>query len=139
MKRFILILFFTFTFVPLHGQNTVYVVFTSKPENDPEALALHLERQGNHLVTIQNKSLAYYQDFLYFSSDDSKIVAKPTAFLRIVSYIDWDKIGPGLNKTEALALMKNILSHDKIYFIDRKDIKYGMMHMIPVKRIESAF
>ena len=123
MKRFILILFFTFTFVPLHGQNTVYVVFTSKPENDPEALALHLERQGNHLVTIQNKSLAYSQDFLYFSSDDSKIVAKPTA----------------LNKTEALALMKNILSHDKIYFIDRKDIKYGMMHMIPVKRIESAF
>jgi len=138
MKNLIITFLFTVIYVSTYSQNTIHVVFTSSPDAENEAKAVHIERNGNHLIALQNRSLGYVYDFLYFTNDDS-ILTKPQSYLNTVSYIDWDQIGPQLSKEQAKEQIRKLLSYDNIYFIDRNDMKAGNMRLIPAKRIAPAF
>lgn len=152
MKRFILsFLFLTFCLPSWSQNDTVYVVFTSTERDDNQLCIWHnkhldynkeLYRNESHIITIINRSLNFSYKSLYLNwkkQPDNPIVKKPVSFLDTISYIDWDRVGPGLNPQETFERMKNIVSHDRIFFIDRKDIVNGEMELIPVKPMQSSY
>lgn len=138
MKNLITTFLFTVIYVSTYSQNTIHVVFTSSQDAENGAKAVHMEHDGNHLIALQNRSLGYVYDFLYFTSANS-ILTKPQSYLNTVSYIDWDQIGPQLSKEQAKEQIRELLSYDSIYFIDRNDMKAGNMRLIPAKRVIPAF
>lgn len=138
MKRFVIIALSVLAGLSIYGQKTVYVLFTSIPDGGQQAYVEHLEREGTHLFAIQNRSLGYVYDFLYFTSD-GPIPEKPLSFLDAVPCIDWDRIGPQLDKRQAAERIQYILARDSIYFVDRNDIEEGKVRPVPVRRMKSAF
>lgn len=151
MKRFIILLLLLTTGISVWGQDPIYVIFSSTNADTDQASVWHhknrdyntaLYRDTTHRFTIINRSSGYSYKFIYLNwidGPDNPVIEKPLSFLSSVPCIDWDRIGPELNKQQAADRIRNILSHDKIYFIDRNDIKNGIAYLIPVKRMEPAF
>lgn len=151
MKRFIILFLLLTAGMSVWGQDTIYVIFSSTNVDTNHASVWHhknqnyntaLYRNTTHRFTIINRSLGYSYKFIYLNwidGPDNPVIKRPLSFLSSVPCIDWDRIGPRLNKQQAAEWIRDILSHEKIYFIDRNDIKNGMAYLIPVKRMESAF
>ena len=156
MKKLLLItclMVSTISFLSAQDNGTIYVVFTStrNDSTDDSAGVWHSTRDSfnpnfykspTHTYTIWDRSKNYFFKFDYVNGKnkpDNPIISKPVSFLATVEYIDWDVIGPTLTKAQAEAKYQEIISHAKIYFIDRNDTKDGMMKMVPVVKHRPAF
>jgi hypothetical protein len=143
-KSFLIILLFA-GLMNVSAQNNngiAYVVFTS---TDSEVSGVwhfintsyntELYKTPPHGYTIFNRQAdySYLFDYInYKNRPDNPIETKPVSFLDTVEYIDWDVIGHAMTKEQTETKYQEIISHSKIYFIDRNDTQNGMIKIVPV-------
>lgn len=150
MKRIFLILVFVIVGINSYAQTAdVYVMFTNQENDRPgvvhwvnDNFNRELYRCPSHFFIFRSREKGYSFKFRYSNSKSSAnnpIIEKPLSYLNEIDYIDWDEISPCLNKDGAKANVDYILSHEKIYFIDRADIKDGKIFLIPVRELKSAY
>ena len=135
------------------AQAPVYLVFTSTDVPTNEADQTEPSGVWHSKVTPADSqaewrdiprviSLFYDQDNLcltFISKDIVPITTKHKDFLKAVTYIDWDIIGPTLTSSQAKAKYQEILQHNEIYCIDRRDIRNDQIELIPVGKPQSRF
>ena len=76
----------------------------------------------------------YFYDFIYENlkdNVDNPFQVKSKDFLISANLVDWDLVE---GKTNAESKYKYIMSHDKIYFIDRNESTNDSVKIYPVKR-----
>ena len=136
-----------------HAQVPVYLVFTSTDVPTNEADQTEPSGVWHSKVTPADSqtewrniprviSLFYDQDNLCLTFISKDIVPRTTKhknFLKTVTYIDWDIIGPTLTSSQAKAKYQEILQHNEIYCIDRRDIRNDQIELIPVGKPQSRF
>ena len=156
MRKIIITILLVFIYVHSQAQSdTTYVIF-SDVENykSVESSIAHLapkpneefdstlERTPCHFFELCNSTAGFYRTYIYenlLASPDNPIVTKTISFLQTINYLDWDTETVGLNLNQLLKLIEKMNTYSVIYFIDRKEIKDGMIKMYPVKELKSSF
>ena len=128
-------------------QNVIYVVFT---HNDGVFGICHYPTDGkydtskfrceNHYFRLDNKEVGFYRMYAYINPinrPNNPILTKPLSFLDEVEYIEWEEHTENFTLQEYLDFLEQLETYDKVYFIDRAEIKDGMMKLYPVKKWES--
>ena len=156
IKRIALLAISLFFVSCLYGQNKIcYVVFTHVEDFKSKVSSIgHLspesatdydpvkERCPYHFFTPCNRVVKFYRTYVYenpINSPDNPIVYKPVSFLDTIDYLDWDKETIEMSYRQLVSMINEINTHDTIYFIDRAEIKDGMMKMYPVKEMKSLY
>jgi hypothetical protein len=156
IKRIALLAISLFFASCLYGQNKIcYVVFThvedfkskvsSIGHSSPESATDYdpvKERCPSHFFRPRNPKVYFYRTYYYSNpvdSPDNPIIYKPVRFLETVDYLDWDKETIEMSYKQLVSMINEINTHDTIYFIDRAEIKDGMMKMYPVKEMKSLY
>lgn len=145
MKKLILTMFAILATCNLFAQknDTIYVVFTATSWDVDPCFAHDIyedfdpkifmdKAHGYWISSIQNNYTLFFYSDNRIEKPDNQILKKPVSFLESVKYIDWDKLSPEMTRAQAKEKEKEIESYSKIYFIDRKEIKDGIMTMVPV-------
>ena len=150
MKKLILSMILLMAGASSYAQNSIYIIFTPITNKTKtggiEHIVSHVTdsniyRYAPHYFTIQNTSLKAYKIFTdtnKCNQRDNPIVTKPVSFLKSVTVLNWDDFGAKLTAADADSMVRYIDSHDKIYFIDRNEIKNGIMQVIPVKLLKTG-
>ena len=145
MKKLILLHLFTLcTVLCTYSQSAVYVIFTSTNSDDKGVNNLIFDvqdwdRDAGHLFSIferakDTRKQLYFYDFIYKNHKDNvdnPFQVKSKDFLNSVNLVDWDLVE---GKTNVESKFKYIMSHDKIYFIDRNESMNDSVKIYPVKR-----
>ena len=157
LNKILLTLIITLISVPiLYAQNNndvVYIVFTSNSEDeDTKGVNVYIDEDDDYNMELYrspgiayeifSRPVNYFYKFIYLNWNDREnnpIVSKPESFLNTIEYIDWDIIGNSLTKQQAEQMYQEIISHSKIYFIDRNETENGTIKMVPVKVMKSAY
>lgn len=154
-KTLILFLLFGLGLYSKAQSDTTYVIFTDvenyksvessvahlAPESDDD-FDSDIERSPCHFFRLRNRIAGFYRTYIYenlLSTPDNPIVTKPVSFLQTINYLDWDSGTAGLSLRQLFELIKDINTHSVIYFIDRSEIKDGMMKMYPVKEFRAGY
>ena len=126
---------------------TLYVVFnvSRNTENSIEHGALknynaQFYRYQPHSFYIAQAGL--YRIFSYANQTDQPddpVIIQPTSFLETVEYLDWNSEVMNYSMEEFYTFLNGLSAYDKVYFIDRSEIKDGKMKMYPVKELKSRF
>ena len=86
---------------------------------------------------------AFASDAFFYANlvdkKDNPVIVKPVSFLDTIEYIDWDIHTKDFTMKEYLNFIEEMDKNDKVYFIDRAEIKDGMMKMYPVKRMKANY
>ena len=101
-----------------------------------------LERTPCHFFELCNSTAGFYRTYIYenlLASPDNPIVTKTISFLQTINYLDWDTETAGLNLKQLFELIDNLNKHSVIYFIDRAEIKDGIIKLYPVKEVKANF
>ena len=148
-KIFLLILTIALSCNMFAQTSSIYVMFTKTSSNNVSGIDHSIitgitgDRSAMHNYMIANKTAGYYSSFAYvnrISEPDNPVITKPTSFLNTVTYIDWDVVGPTLQTFQQVkAKVDQIMSYEKIYFIDRTEIVNGNMKIVPVKPVISRY
>ncbi len=143
MKKIVLTLLLLGYVFTLSSQSIIYVIFTSTDSETKgvwNSISKHTEsvREARHYFTLfdragGNKEQKYFYEFVY-----ENLKEKPNnpafydhqSILDSKTVIDWDLI---TSKEEAKEKYDYILSHDKIYFIDRKETTSSTIKIYPTK------
>ncbi len=145
MKKLILTLFAMLATGNMFAQknDTIYVVFTSTPIGVDPCFVHDINKdfnpnifrdynRGFWISSIKNDYTLFFYYNTSIKKPENPILKKPVSFLDSVKYIDWDKLSSNMTRTQAKEKEKEIESYSKIYFIDRKEIKDGIMTLVPV-------
>ena len=97
------------------------------------------DRDAVHIFSIferakDTRKQLYFYDFIYENlkdNVDNPFQVKSKDFLNSANLVDWDLVE---GKTNAESKYKYIMSHDKIYFIDRNESMNDSVKIYPVKR-----
>ena len=145
MKKFILLYLFTLcTVLCAYSQSAVYVIFTPI-ESDTKGVEHSVFNIHNldggvvHIFTIfelakNTRKKLYFYRFEYDNRKDNvdnPFQVKSKDFLNSVNLVDWDLVE---GKTNVESKFKYIMSHDKIYFIDRNESTNDSVKIYPVTR-----
>lgn len=130
-------------------ENIMYVVFT---HNTGTIGIRHLPTNGkydtskfrseNHYFRPVNKEVGFYRTYSYtnpINLPNNPVLIKPISFLNTVEYIDWDIYTKDFSLPEYSTFLNSLNTYDKVYFIDRAEIKDGMMKMYPVKEMKAKY
>lgn len=130
-------------------EKVIYIVFT---HNTGTVGIRHLPANGkydsskfrceNHYFRPVNKEVSFYRTYSYtnpINLPDNPMLIKPISFLNTVEHIDWDTYTNQFTLKEYMDFIRELESYDKVYFIDRSEIKDGMMKMYPVKEMKSRY
>lgn len=142
IKLFYILIFCNILFT--YGQTTVYVTFTST-ESEVRGVWNYEGEIYNHVRDIPHfftffdraggdREQSFYYHFIYSndkSNVDTPILVKPKKMLDSLTLIDWDLVK---GKSDAETKWKYIISHDKIYFIDKNESTKDTIKLYPVKR-----
>ena len=140
----------------LYGQNKIcYVVFTHVEDFKSKVSSIgHLppesataydpmkERCPAHFFTPCHRDNKFYRIYEYenpIHKPNNPIINKPVSFLETIDFLDWDKDTVDMSYRALVSLINDINAHDTIYFIDRAEIKDGIMKLYPVKELKLAY
>ena len=148
MKKIFLILILNLLSLVAFAQNNyLYVVFQvgADAENDIEHWASknydnQFYRYRPHTFSVKQSGVI--RTFRYSNQTnqaDDPVIIQPASFLETVEYIDWNAIVMKYSTKEFYSFLNSLSTYDKVYFIDRSEIKDGMMKMYPVKELKSKF
>ena len=148
MKKIFLILILNLLSLVAFAQNNyLYVVFQvgADAENDIEHWASknydnQFYRYRPHTFSVKQSGVI--RTFRYSnrtSQLDEPVIIKPTSFLDTIEYLDWNREVMNYSSGEFYTFLNSLNTYDKVYFIDRSEIKDGMMKMYPVKEFKSNF
>lgn len=145
MKKIIFLhLFVLCNILYVYSQSSAYVIFTST-KLDIKGVSKQVfeirdwDRDAVHIFSIferakDTRKQLYFYDFIYKNHKDNvdnPFQVKSKDFLNSVNLVDWDLVE---GKTNAESKYKYIMSHDKIYFIDRNESTNDSVKIYPVKR-----
>ena len=129
--------------------NTAYIIFQ---DSDKAVYGIdHLYstnydtneyRCETHAFLSTDDSVGFYHTFVYdnpINKPDNPILIKPASFLETIEHIDWNAYTKDFTLQEYRELVQMLDTYDKVYFIDRAEIKNGMMKMYPVKEMKSLY
>ena len=148
MKKIFLILTLNLFSIALFAQsNSLYVTFIES--TDTENRIRH-DAWGSYDTlffryephSFRVKQSGVIRSFSYAnlnSKPNEPVMIQPISFLDTVEYLDLNSEIMNFSRDEFYAFLKLLESYDKIYFIDRAEIKDGMMKMYPVKEMKSLF
>ena len=149
MKVLLTIILSFFCLTSMGQEKVIYVVFT---HNADTVGIRHLPTNGkydtskfrceNHYFSAVNKEVGFYRIYIYINPinlPDNPVLIKSTSFLNTVEYIDWDVYTKDFTLQQYKTLIETLDTYDKVYFIDRSEIKDGMMRMYPVKEFKPNF
>ena len=148
MRKILITLVSLFLCLIIRAQgHSLYVVFnvSCNAENSIEHGALknynlQFYRYQPHSFYVVQAGI--YRSFSYanlISQSDEPVIIKPTSFLDTVEYLDWNGEVMNYSMAEFYTFLNSLNTYDKVYFIDRSEIKDGMMKMYPVKEFKSNF
>ena len=144
MKKIIFLhLFVLYNILYVYSQSSAYVIFTST-KLDIKGVSKQVfeirdwDRDAVHIFSIferakDTRKQLYFYDFIYENlkdNVDNPFQVKSKDFLNSVNLVDWDLVE---GKTNAESKYKYIMSHDKIYFIDRNESTNDSVKIYPVK------
>ena len=145
MKKIIFLhLFVLYNILYVYSQSSAYVIFTST-KLDIKGVSKQVfeirdwDRDAVHIFSIfervkDTRKQLYFYDFIYENlkdNVDNPFQVKSKDFLNSANLVDWDLVE---GKTNAESKYKYIMSHDKIYFIDRNESMNDSVKIYPVKR-----
>ena len=145
MKKIIFLhLFVLYNILYVYSQSSAYVIFTST-KLDIKGVSKQVfeirdwDRDAVHIFSIferakDTRKKLYFYRFEYDNRKDNvdnPFQVKSKDFLNSVNLVDWDLVE---GKTNAESKYKYIMSHDKIYFIDRNESMNDSVKIYPVKR-----
>lgn len=149
MKRIFITMGLLCISLAAYAQSNIYVIYTAINKGDAgivhrkmDKFNTNVYRSAPQIFTIQNPKLNYYFKFTYMDAfgyppnDCQQIV--PSNFSQY-HVIDWDAIARTLTKEQANEKVEYILSHDKIYFVDRREGQQDFQVAIPVIKMQSNF
>lgn len=99
-------------------------------------------RSEPHFFWVSREDLDIHRIFGYASktsSSQNPIVMQSAETLSVVTHIDWDVYTKDFTRQQYLNFLDQLATYDIVYFIDRSEIKDGMMKMYPVKELKSRF
>ena len=148
MKNFLIILLlFYCCYISSAQSQTLYVVFQVNvdKENSIEHGALKnydtdFYRYQPHFIYVSQAGVV--RSLLYAnlcSQPDEPIKTLPVSFLDSVEYMDWNTEIMNYSGAQFYEFLDKLRSYDKVYFIDRSEIKDGMMKMYPVKEVRAGY
>ncbi len=130
-------------------ENVIYIAFT---HNTGTVGIRHLPANGkydttklrceNHYFRPVNTEVGFYRTYLYtnpINLPDNPVLIKPISFINTIEHIDWDTYTKEFTLKEYLNFIRELESYDRVYFIDRAEIKDGMMKMYPVKEMKAGY
>ena len=145
----ILIFLFTMVNIALYAQtDVVYVTFNNNTtgagirHSAPQDYDIDIYRYPPHFFRLSVTKEGIYRTFFYAnlnSQTDNPVTCKPVSFLETVDYIDWDEHTKGFTTKEYYSFIQYLGKCNMVYFIDRAEIKDGMMKMYPVKEMKSLY
>ena len=144
MKTRILLILISISYMlSVHAQSSIYVIFSSSHSEAKgvwhSAFDKRVDdRDMSHLFTLfdraeGNKEQKYFYRFIYENlkeNPDNPAFYDHQSILDSKTVIDWDLI---TSKEQAKEKSDYILSHDKIYFIDRKETTSSTIKIYPTK------
>ena len=149
MKALLTIILSLTCLTSMAQQNVIYVVFT---HNVGTSRIRHLSSDGkydtlkfrceNHFFRTVNRDVGFYSMYAYINPinlPDNPILTKPLSFLDEVEYIEWEEHTENFTLQEYRDFLEQLETYDKVYFIDRAEIKDGMMKLYPVKEFKSEY
>ena len=129
--------------------SSIYVIFTKTSSKNVPGIDHWTSsitnktkyRYASQYFMVAQAGLHQFFDYsALITEPDNPIITKPTSFLNTVTYIDWDVVGPTLQTFQQVkAKVDQIMSYEKIYFIDRTEIVNGNMKIVPVKPVISRY
>lgn len=146
MKKLFLTLLLFGCVCLLKSQTIVYVIFTSTNSEtkgvwNSIGKKTGSVREARHYFTLfdragGNKEQSYFYDFIYENSKekpDTPAFYAHQSILDTKTVIDWNLV---TSKQEAKEKYDYILSHDKIYFIDKKESTGSTIKIYPVELLK---
>lgn len=148
MKKIVLILIVNcFSFAMYAQSNYRYVIFceSTNAENTIRHDAwgsydMLFYRYEPHSFRVKQSGVI--RSFSYANQTnqpDDPVIIKPTSFLETVEYLDWNSEVMNYSSGEFYKFLYSLSTYDKVYFIDRSEIKDGMMKMYPVKEMKARY
>ena len=146
-KTFLILILNLLSFVAFAQKSYLYVVFQvgTDTENDIKHWAwknysTQFYRYRPHAFSVKQSGVI--RTFLYAnqtSQPDEPAIMQPTSFLDTIEYLDWNREVMNYSSGEFYIFLNSLSTYDKVYFIDRSEIKDGMMKMYPVKEMKSRY
>lgn len=148
MKKILFILILSLYSVTMFAQsNSLYIIFIENI-NAENRIRHHpwgsydtlFYRYEPHSFRVKHSKV--YRSFSYanlISQPDEPVKMQPTSFLESVECLDWNSEIMNYSCDEFYEFLKSFESYDKVYFIDRSEIKDGMMKMYPVKEMKAGY
>ena len=148
MKRVLLTLIINLFVLNLHAQSTTcYIIFYENTNSENtithsawKKFDTQFYRYRPHTFSVKQSGVI--RTFRYSNQTnqaDDPVIIQPASFLETVEYIDWNAIVMKYSTKEFYSFLNSLSTYDKVYFIDRSEIKNGMMKMYPVKELKSKF
>ena len=148
MKKLLLIHMLNLFVLNMFAQSTTYYILFYEDTNSENKITHSAWGQYDTIVyryqphSFRVKQSGLVRSFSYvnlISEPDDPVIIQPTSFLDTVEYLDWNSEVMNYSMAEFYTFLNNLSTYDKVYFIDRSEIKDGMMKMYPVKEVKSRF
>ena len=152
MKKIFVAFLFCVCLLTSAQERTIYVTFShderasrsgianiSRPNKQFDSTKL---RGPRRFFRPTDSDVGFYSTFAYINpidQPDNPILIKPVSFLETVEHIDWDVYTKNFTLQQYLEFLEQLATYDKVYFIDRAEIKDGMMKMYPVKEMKTNY
>lgn len=146
-KIFFILIFNLFSVVTFAQSNSLHVIFVESTDAGNSIVHDAWGSYDNLFYRYEPHSFRVKQSgvirsFSYAnlnSKPNEPVIIQPISFLDTVEYLDWNSEIMNFSRDEFYAFLKRLESYDKVYFIDRAEIKDGMMKMYPVKEMKSRY
>ena len=146
-KTFLILILHWLSLVAFAQKNDLYVVFQGDTDTENyiknrawENYDTQFYRYRPHTFSVKQSGIIRF--FLYANQtnqSDDPVIIKPTSFLETVEYLDWNSEVMNYSSGEFYKFLYSFSTYDKVYFIDRSEIKDGMMKMYPVKEMKARY
>ena len=148
MKKIVLILIVSCISLTMFAQSRSLCIIFQESVNTDNRIRHHawgsydtqFYRYEPHSFRVKQSGVV--RSFSYanlISQPDEPIKIQPTTFLESVEYLDWNSDIMNYSREEFYEFLKSLESYNKVYFIDRSEIKDGMMKMYPVKEFKAGY
>ena len=148
MKKTLFVLLLNLIGVTIFAQSKdLYIIFQERTGADNEIKHLtspnfdsQRYRYQPHLFRVKQACVIRTFYFMNLTSEsDIPILTKPVSFLETVEYMDWNSEIMNYSGAQFYEFLDKLRTYDKVYFIDRSEIKDGMMKMYPAKELRANY
>ena len=148
MKKIFFILLLSLSCVTMFAQsNSLYVIFSAETTAENKIQhhpwgnydTLFYRYEPHSFPVKQDKVIRRFSYANLMSEPDNPVVVQPVSFLESVGYMDWNTEIMNYSGAQFYEFLDKLRTYDKVYFIDRSEIKDGMMKLYPAKELRANY